>query len=77
MDFIVFNETVVLDQFFKFLAGLEEIMNSIHFAFARLAGGSGNGILDIGKIRQDHLLQGGLTSTTGGTHNEKFVVHIL
>ena len=70
MDFVPFDKAVFLDQLFEFFLGLEKVMDSVDFAFARGACGGRDGILDVRKILDDQVLEGGLSRAASGTHNE-------
>ena len=50
---IVFDQGVVLDHLLEFFFGLEEVVDSVDFAFAWLACRCGDGILDVRKILDD------------------------
>ena len=75
MNFVPFDQTVVLDHLLEFFFSLEEIVDSVDFAFAWLACRCRNRILDIREILDDQVLEGGLPCAARGTHNEKLVLH--
>ena len=70
VDFVPFDKSIFLDEFLEFFLCLEEVMDSVDFAFARGAGGGRDGILDVGKILDDQILEGGLACAACGTHHE-------
>ena len=70
IDYINQNKERFLDELFEFFFRLEEIMNTVDFAFARLARSGRNRILDVRKILDDQILEGGLACAASGTHNE-------